>query len=871
MIFMARQTVGFGKCVVAVLIVLLAVVAGASAATKPNVIFILADDLGYGDLGSFGQTKIKTPNLDRLAAEGMRFTQAYAGTTVCAPSRCALLTENDDNISIGVRTPHPPPSPFGRGSPGARMATPPTDIATGSQTAAEYSITLNGETRTFTANASWSLLSALRYALKDTSPKNCCDVGICGTCTVLMDGKATKSCTTTLDKAAGKTIVTAAGIGSPEKPAPIQQAFMRCTGSQCGICTSGMIVACQEYLDSGKDPNDRDGIRKHLRTNLCRCTGYDQIVDSVQVAALIRDGKEEEAKKLTDDLFWKCTTITGDEAKQNVKRVIGHFQQQYKVIDKVTGRAQYCDDYPFDEETMPGLLHLAGVRSPYAHANIKKIDVSKALAIPGVVRVITGDDLPADGDNKVGMLVRDQPVIVKQSDKVRAVGDLIALVAADTMDIARLAVAAVEVEYEVLPGVFTAQEALAPGAPVIHPERLLDPEDPNYPQDPSQPNLVHHQHIHKGGDINSEADLDNFLAWAAEPAQQQAGWTVHHGEYAANWQDHAGMEPEVAMAWHDAETERVVVRAPVQHVFFARRNVREALAIHPKKIQILGSLCGGAYGKREDPYAYPGACLAAMVLKRPVKWLWTREETMQYTQKRHKMDHRFDAAIDPNGKIQAFKARIYLDGGAYRSWGKEIASKSAVMCTGPYEIPRVWVDTYRAYTNNPLCGAIRGFGTANTLAGTERFWHDVAEKAGIDQLAFRRSNSFVRGSYTSTMHHLPKGVVSVECIDAANKVFEWTKELPPNEGPWRHGKGIATMWYGNGFGRGVPDEGHPIIEVNTDGSVLIRASTVDYGQGSNTVFQMVESEVTGIPIDKINLLTADTVNTQNCGSTVAVM
>jgi CO/xanthine dehydrogenase Mo-binding subunit len=242
---------------------------------------------------------------------------------------------------------------------------------------------------------------------------------------------------------------------------------------------------------------------------------------------------------------------------------------------------------------------------------------------------------------------------------------------------------------------------------------------------------------------------------------------------------------------------------------------------------------------------------------------------MQYTQKRHKMDHRFDAAIDPNGKIQAFKARIYLDGGAYRSWGKEIASKSAVMCTGPYEIPRVWVDTYRAYTNNPLCGAIRGFGTANTLAGTERFWHDVAEKAGIDQLAFRRSNSFVRGSYTSTMHHLPKGVVSVECIDAANKVFEWTKELPPNEGPWRHGKGIATMWYGNGFGRGVPDEGHPIIEVNTDGSVLIRASTVDYGQGSNTVFQMVVSEVTGIPIDKINLLTADTVNTPNCGSTVA--
>ena len=223
-----------------------------------------------------------------------------------------------------------------------------------------------------------------------------------------------------------------------------------------------------------------------------------------------------------------------------------------------------------------------------------------------------------------------------------------------------------------------------------------------------------------------------------------------------------------------------------------------------------------------------------------------------------------------NGRIVAFQAEIYLDGGAYRSWRKEISTKSAVMSSGPYEIPNVWIDTFGVYTNNPLCGACRGFGTANTLFGTEVFWQKAARKLDMDPYKFRHVNSFRKGSYTSTMHHLELGVRATECLEAAHRVFGWDCPLTQRRsGDWIYGRGIAAIWYGNGFGRGIRDEGRPIIEILRDGTVTIHASTVDYGQGSNTVFAQVTADVLGIPVEDIILNTADSDTTPNCGSTVA--
>jgi CO/xanthine dehydrogenase Mo-binding subunit len=227
------------------------------------------------------------------------------------------------------------------------------------------------------------------------------------------------------------------------------------------------------------------------------------------------------------------------------------------------------------------------------------------------------------------------------------------------------------------------------------------------------------------------------------------------------------------------------------------------------------------------------------------------------------------AAIAPGGRIQAYRARIIMDGGAYRSWGKEIATKSAVMCSGPYEIPRVWIDTYRLYTNNPLCGAARGFGTANTLFTTESFWDLVCDTCGHDKVEFRRLNSFRKGSHTSTMHRFDMGVRNVECLDAAARTYDWGRPRPRRDGDWLYGTGVATIWYGNGFGRGIRDEGHPILEIRADGKLYVFASSVDYGQGSNTVFTQVAADVLGLRPEQVVVYTADSDKTPNCGSTVA--
>lgn len=702
--------------------------------------------------------------------------------------------------------------------------------------------TVNGAPVTLEVNTNRSLLDVLRRELGLTGAKNGCDAGICGTCSVLVNGSLKKSCILTMDKVQGADIITVEGLGAPEQLAPIQQAFVNNTASQCGMCTPGFIVACHAYLQENPQPIDRQHIRNYLRKNFCRCTGYEQIVDAVQEAAGLG----------TADDFLKNTYLIGRE-RMEPQPVVGHSVPQYGVVNKVCGRLQYADDVP----EAAGTRHLAAVRSPHAHARLLRVDSTRALASPGVIRVLTARDIPG-GDNYVGMLVRDQRIIVPEGETVKAVGDVVALIVADSYEHARAAIQLVDVQYEALPGVFDSEEALKPGAPVVHPE-IKDSIDP------SRPNLIHRQHIHKGEGIESEADIDAIF--------EQAGardLTVVEGSYFAPFQDHAPLEPEAGYAHWDDEKKKVTVYAPVQHVFFARRNIRDALGLGSKNVRVIGTPVGGAYGKREDPYAHPYLALASLVMKASTRMLWTREETLQYTQKRHSFRSYYKAAVAKNGRIAAFKARVYLDGGAYRSWTKEVSTKAAVMATGPYEIPNVWIESYGVYTNNPLCGAARGFGTTGTLYNTEVFWDEAARAIGMDPYAFRHKNSFRKGSLTATRHYLYKGVRAVECMEAAAKVYGWSKPLAKRrEGDWLYGRGMASIWYGNGFGRGVRDEARPIIEIRKDGQVVIHASTVDYGQGSNTVFAQVTADVLGLPVEAIRLNTADSDTTPNCNSTVA--
>ncbi|MBI1748638.1 MAG: molybdopterin-dependent oxidoreductase [Acidobacteria bacterium] len=702
--------------------------------------------------------------------------------------------------------------------------------------------TVNGAPVTLAVNPGRALLDVLRRELGLTGAKNGCDVGICGTCSVLVNGSLKKSCIVTIDKIQDANIMTVEGLGAPDRLAPIQDAFINNTASQCGMCTPGFIMACQAYLQQKPQPTDRRHIRNFLRKNFCRCTGYEQIVDAVQEAAGVATAAD----------FLRRTHIIG-RAGLEVRPVIGHSVPQYGVVAKVCGRLQYGDDVP----EAAGTWHVVAVRSPHSHARLVRVDAARALHSPGVARVLTAKDIPG-GDNYVGMLVRDQRVIVPEGETIKAVGDVVALVVAGTREHARQAAELVDVLYEALPGVYEAEAALQSDAPIVHPE-IKDS------MDPTRPNLIHHQHIHKGDDIQCEADIDALFSRAAAD-----GLTVVEGDYFAPFQDHAPLETEVAYAHWDEAMQKVAVYAPVQHVFFARRNIRDALGLSSRNVRVIGSPVGGAYGKREDPYALTYVALASLIMKAPTKMLWTREETLQYTQKRHSYRSYYQAAVAADGRIAAFKARVYLDGGAYRSWTKEVSTKSAVMATGPYEIPHVWIDSFGVYTNNPLCGAARGFGSTGTLFNTEVFWDKVARALGMDPYEFRHKNSFRKGSTTATRHYLYKGVRAVECMEAAAKVHAWSKPLAQRrEGDWLYGRGMSSIWYGNGFGRGIRDEAWPIIEIRKDGRVVIHASTVDYGQGSNTVFAQVTADVMGIRMEDIVLHTADSDTTPNCNSTVA--
>ncbi len=703
-------------------------------------------------------------------------------------------------------------------------------------------MTVNGTDVSVETGPKRTLLDVLREDLGLRGAKNGCDIGICGTCTVLVDDTPKKACVELAENSQGRRIVTIEGLGSPEALAPIQRAFIDNTASQCGMCTTGFIVACHSFLQKNPQPVDRGKIRTYLRKNFCRCTGYEQIVDAVQDAAGLTTARSEFAKR--------CAVIGAEGAAP--RPVVGQFVPLVGAVDKVTGRALYADDYPVEA----GTLHLAAVRSPHAHAMFEAIDIKPALAMDGVHHVWTAADIHG-GDNYVGLMTRDQRILVPLGETVKAVGDAVALVAADSQTLARSAAAAVRVTYRVLPGVFDAAAAYTEGAPVVHPEIQDVP-------DPVRPNLIHHQHIHKGDTIASSADIEAVFTSAAE-----RGWRIVEADFGTGFQDHAPLEPEVALATWDADAEKITVFAPVQHVFFARRNIREALGIENRHVRVIGSTVGGAYGKREDPYAFPYCVLATALTHKPTRMLWTREETLQYTQKRHAIEAHMRAAVDADGRMQAFQARILLDGGAYRSWTKEITTKSAVMCSGPYDIPRVWIDTYGLYTNNPLCGAARGFGTANTIFATESFWDLVCDTCGFDKVEFRRKNSLRKGATSSTRHAFVNGVRNIEALDAAARAYDWGRSRRRREGDWVYGTGIATIWYGNGFGRGIRDEGHPILEVGRDGKLHVWASSVDYGQGSNTVFTQVAADVLGLRPEDVVVHSADSDTTPNCGSTVA--
>jgi len=702
-----------------------------------------------------------------------------------------------------------------------------TTIRAPQQTLIQFQATVNGRAVELQTPPDRTLLDILREDLDLTGAKKGCDIGTCGSCTVIQDGKAVLACIVPAERANGSTIETIENLEQSGTLHPLQDAFIKSQGFQCGVCTPGFIMSAKALLDRNPDPSDYE-IRRAIKKNICRCTGYEQLVESIKLAAGQVRHEDVALRNYRSARIDTGETPPGPWTTGQLK-IIGHSHGRIESRSRVTGAAKYTADLK-----KPGQLYATTVRAPHAHARLINLDCTAARKVPGVVRVLTAADVP--GENAYGKNTRDQQVFVV--DHVRYYGEPVALVIAETKAASIAGAEAVRGTYEPLPVVTDPVAAMRDDAPRVH----------------EKGNLLYHYHLEKG-------ELEKGFAEAD---------VIVEGNYATQPQDHAPMEAEAALSfWEDG---KLVVVSPGQSVFFDRLNICRALGIPKEDVRCIQPAIGAAYGKREDIYAQIHCALATLATGQPVKMEYSREETMRVTTKRTQLRTWIKTGVKRDGTITAVEARVIGDAGAYASWSPNIMRKAGVLICGPYQVPNVKVDSYAVYTNNPITGATRGFGGAETAFCHESHWDVVAQRLNMDPAEFRRQNALRTGTATATNHRLDMYVPVADTIDECAKEFNWTerREQPRKiDDHTYRGFGMATIWYGTGFGCGITDTPEVIAEITPEGKAIIYVGTVDYGNGSNTTFAMMAAETLGLTLDDITVINGDSARTLNCGSTVA--
>ena len=593
----------------------------------------------------------------------------------------------------------------------------------------QFKATINGRKISRNAKPHQRLLDFIRDDLNLTGNKEGCGAGECGTCSVFVDGTLMKSCLMPVAKAQGTTIETVEALAKSGELSVLQKAFHKTGASQCGYCIPGMVMAATAALRTNPFA-DREEIKERLGGNICRCTGYQKIFDAVELARDVQNGTLPAAALLEGE------TEGGDFIGKNVRRI--------DTPSKVSGRLKYAGDM-----TMPGMLHVQVLRSPHAHARIVSIDTSAAEAMEGVAGVITSADVP--GEDGFGVFVNDQPIMAR--GKVRYVGEAVAAVAAEDPLIAKRALSSIEVVYEPLPAVFDPDEALRAGAPVLH----------DYAPD----NVTKHIPI-RVGDLDkgfSESDL------------------VVEETYSTQQIEHAYLEPEAGLAYVDHDGVVTIV-SPDQNITHHRHMLARIIAKPISKVRFIMSPVGGGFGGKEDMIYQGMLALLAMKTQRPVRLVFTREESIISTAKRHPSRTVLRMGLMRDGRIRALQMQMICDGGAYGLSTEGVMRKAAILAAGPYVIPNVRVDTFGIYTNNTPSGAFRSFGALQTAFATESHLDICAERLGLDPFHIRRINAMRDGAVTHTKAKL--GSVSLtRALDALEKASGWDTGAPTSRGETR--------------------------------------------------------------------------------------
>ena len=526
-----------------------------------------------------------------------------------------------------------------------------------------------------------SLLRFLRDDLKLKSIKDGCSQGACGTCTIIIDGKATRACVMTTKRAQGMNIVTVEGLSDEEKEIFVY-AFGAKGAVQCGFCIPGMVMSGKALVDKNPNPTEAE-IKEAIKGNICRCTGYKKIIEAIDLVAQIKRGEKQIDKELEK----------GDSFG------VGSNAFRIDVREKVLGYGEYCDDVEMDD-----MLHVSAVRSKYPRARILDIDFSEALAMDGVVAIYTAEDVP---NNKVGHLQQDWDVMIPKGEITRFVGDAICLVVAESEEILKKAKALVKVDYEVLEPVRNITEAMAKDAPNIHPNG----------------NLCQSRHVRRG---DTEAAIKNSKYVITET-------------FDTPFTEHAFLEPECAIAF--PYKDGVKIYSSDQSVFDTRKEVAIMFGWDPEKVVVENKLVGGGFGGKEDVTTQHISALCAYKLNRPVKAKFSRDESLAFHPKRHAMHGTFTLGCDENGIFTGLDCDIYFDTGAYASLCGPVLERACTHAVGPYCYQNHDIRGYGYYTNNPPAGAFRGFGVCQSEFALESVIDLLAEKVGISPWEIRYRNA----------------------------------------------------------------------------------------------------------------------------------
>lgn len=640
------------------------------------------------------------------------------------------------------------------------------------------------------------LLRYLRDELRLTSVKDGCSEGACGTCTILVDGKAVKACILSTKRAAGKEIVTVEGLSEAEREAFVY-AFGAVGAVQCGFCIPGMVMAGKALLDQNPNPTEAE-IKKAIRGNVCRCTGYKKIIEGIALAGAILRGEASVDPALEE----------GEDYG------VGARAFRTDVRAKVLGTGAYCDDLYLD-----GMAHASAVRSQYPRARVLDIDASAALALPGVLAVLTADDVP---HNKVGHLQQDWDVMIAKGDITRCVGDAICLVVAENETVLKQAKELVKVDYEPLEPVRTIQEARAADAPILHPGG----------------NLCQQRHVTRGD---------------ARAALAQSKYVVTQS-YRTPFTEHAFLEPECAVAF--PYKDGVKVYTSDQGVYDTRKEISIMLGWEPERIVVENKLVGGGFGGKEDVSVQHLAVLAALRVNRPVKAKLTRQESINFHPKRHYMEGTFTLGCDENGIFTGLDCEIHFDTGAYASLCGPVLERACTHSVGPYCYQNTDIRGFGWYTNNPPAGAFRGFGVCQSEFALESNINLLAEKVGISPWEIRFRNAIEPGKA------LPNGQIA-DCSTALKETLLAVKDVYEQNADHA---GIACAMKNSGVGVGLPDKGRCKLAVR-NGVVELYSAASDIGQGCATVFLQMLAEATGLPLEKLRNMGANSEVAPDSGTT----